>query len=81
MSRSGVIYATEACKKIIDYGFQEHQLKRIYSRCMVRNIASRKVMEKSGMVWEGRHRQEFLKDDLYEDMDYLAILAEEYFKE
>lgn len=31
------------------------------------------------MVWEGRHRQEFLKDDIYEDMDYLAILAEEYF--
>lgn len=47
---------------------------------MVRNIASRKVMEKSRMVWEGRHRQEFLKENVYEDMDYLAILAEEYFK-
>ena len=80
-SQWGKGYATEACKKIIDYGFQDHQLNRIYSRCMVRNIASRKVMEKSGMVWEGRHRQEFLKDGVYEDMDYLAVLAEEYFKE
>ncbi len=70
-------YATEACKRIIDYGFKEHQLNRIYSRCMVRNTASRKVMEKSGMRYEGRHRQEFLKDDVYEDMDYLAILAED----
>lgn len=73
-------YATEACKKIIEYGFEEHQLNRIYSRCMVRNNASRKVMEKSGMVWEGRFKQEFLKDDVYEDMDYLAILADEYYK-
>lgn len=47
---------------------------------MVRNSASRKVMEKSGMVWEGRLKQEFLKDDVYEDMDYLAILADEYYK-
>ena len=47
---------------------------------MVRNIASRKVMEKCGMVWEGRHKQEFLKGNVYEDMDYLAILAEDYFK-
>jgi len=37
-------------------------------------------MEKCGMVWEGRHKQEFLKGDVYEDMDYLAILAEDYFK-
>ncbi|AWE07203.1 N-acetyltransferase [Lysinibacillus sp. 2017] len=71
-------YATEACKKIIEYGFEEHQLNRIC--CMVRNSASRKVMEKSGMVWEGRLKQEFLKDDVYEDMDYLAILADEYYK-
>jgi len=71
-------YATEACTKIIEYGFEVHQLNRLYSRCMVRNVASRKVMEKSGMTWEGRHRQEFLKGDVYEDMDYLAILAEEY---
>lgn len=71
-------YATEACRKIIDYGFQHHQLNRIYSRCMVRNAASRKVMEKSGMTFEGRHRQQFLKDGVYEDMDYFAILAEDY---
>lgn len=73
-------YATEACKKIIQYGFEEHRLNRVYSRCMVRNIGSRKVMEKSGMVWEGCHRQEFLKEGIYENIDYLSILAEEYFK-
>lgn len=73
-------YATEACQKIIAYGFEEHQFNRIHSRCMVRNGASRRVMEKSGMSYEGRHRQEFLKDGVYEDMDYLAILAEDYMK-
>ena len=80
VSQWGKGYATEACKKIIDYGFQEYQLNRIYSRCMVRNIGSRKVMEKSGMVWEGRHKQEILKGNVFEDIDYLAILAEDYFK-
>lgn len=73
-------YATEACKKIIEYGFEYHQLNRIYSRCMVRNKASRTVLEKAGMVWEGCHRQEFLKNDTFEDIDYLAILAEDYYK-
>lgn len=73
-------YATEACEKIIEYGFNEHKLNRIYSRCMVRNGASRRVMEKSGMKWEGRLRQEFLKEDVYEDMDYLSILASEFAK-
>jgi [ribosomal protein S5]-alanine N-acetyltransferase len=71
-------YATEACQKIIEYGFRELALNRIYSRCMVRNVGSRRVMEKSGMVWEGRHRQEFIKGEVYEDIDYLAILAEDY---
>ena len=80
VSEWGKGYATEACKKIIDYGFGHHQLNRIYSRCMVRNHASRRVMEKAGMVWEGRHKQQFLKGDVYEDIDYLAILAEEYWK-
>ncbi len=45
---------------------------------MVRNIASRKWRN---VEWfGGRIKQEFLKGDVYEDMDYLAILAEDYFK-
>lgn len=73
-------YATEACIKIIEYGFYEYQLNRIYSRCMVRNIASRKVMEKAQMTWEGRHKQEILKNNVFEDIDYLSILAEDYYR-
>lgn len=73
-------YATEACKKIIDYSFRDLQLNRVYGRCMVSNRASRRVMEKAGMVFEGCHKQEILKDGVYEDINYFAILAEDYFK-
>lgn len=71
-------YATEACKSLITYGFQDLQLNRISARCMRRNIASKKVLKRSGMVWEGCHRQEFIKNGAYEDIDYFAILAKDY---
>lgn len=71
-------YATEACAEMLAYGFRYHQFNRISGRCMTRNTASRTVMEKCGMAFEGRHEQEFLKNGVYEYIDYFAILAEQY---
>lgn len=42
-------YATEASSKIIDFGFNELDLKVIYATCDTRNIASYSVMAKLGM--------------------------------
>lgn len=72
-------YATEACQEVLAFGFTTLHLNRISGRCMTRNPASRNVLEKIGMTFEGRHRQEFMKNNLYEDIDYLAILANDYF--
>ncbi|RAZ68350.1 GNAT family N-acetyltransferase [Planococcus maitriensis] len=71
-------YATEACRKVIDIAFAEHGLNRLFGRCLVRNPASRRVLEKAGMVFEGRFKQEFFMDGAFEDVDYLAILKSEY---
>lgn len=73
-------YATEAFERIIEFGFTELALERISSRCMTRNSASRKVMEKVGLVYEGTFRRQFLKNGQFEDIDYLALLADEWRK-
>ena len=50
-------YATEALKAIINFGFDTLKLHRIEAGCAVENIGSIKVLEKSGMLREGRLRQ------------------------
>ncbi len=42
-------YATEAASKLIQFGFEDLNLRVIYATCDTRNVASYKVMEKIGM--------------------------------
>lgn len=71
-------YATEAARCILDYGFQQLKLERIYGRCMTRNKASRVVMEKLGFIFEGRFKHDIKKGEVFEDIDYLAIIRSMY---
>ncbi|MCC9167854.1 GNAT family N-acetyltransferase [Pontibacter harenae] len=48
---------TEALNKILDFGFEYQKLHRIEAGCAVDNIGSIKVLEKVGMIREGRKRQ------------------------
>ncbi len=72
-------YTTEAAMEILRFGFEELHLKRIGGLCMSINPASRKVMEKIGMIFEGTARCELLKDEKYYDIDHLSILDIDYF--
>jgi RimJ/RimL family protein N-acetyltransferase len=47
-------FATEAAQASLRYGFEELQLDRIVAVASAENVASRRVMEKIGMVYEGR---------------------------
>jgi [ribosomal protein S5]-alanine N-acetyltransferase len=67
-------YATEAAKRVIRFGFEELGLNRIYAHHMVRNPASGRVLEKSGMRDEGLFRQRVRKWGRFEDVVILAIL-------
>ena len=49
-------YATESLKALINFGFETLNLHRIEAGCAVDNIGSIKVMEKAGMIREGRGR-------------------------
>jgi ribosomal-protein-alanine N-acetyltransferase len=50
-------YGTESLKAIINFGFETLKLHRIQAGCAVNNIGSIKVLEKAGMIKEGRRRQ------------------------
>ena len=66
--------ATEVLASIIDYGFSELKLHRIEAGCAVENIGSIKVLEKVGMIREGRRRQILpLKSGWSDNFEY-AIL-------
>lgn len=62
---------------MLEQAFTEHGLNRVFGRCLVRNPASRRVLEKVGMAFEGRFKQEFLVDGAYEDIDYLTLLKQD----
>jgi ribosomal-protein-alanine N-acetyltransferase len=71
-------YATEAARRVVNFGFEEKHLNRIYASCFIDNPASAHVLQKCGMKHEGRLRQHFHKWDRYVDADYYGILREEY---
>ncbi len=50
-------YATETLNRMLDFGFGELKLHRIQSGCAVENLASKRVLEKVGMIKEGRGRK------------------------
>lgn len=67
-------YATEALNSILDFGFSKLNLHRIEAGCAVNNIASIKVLEKVGMIKEGRGRQILpLKNGWSDNFEYAII--------
>lgn len=47
-------YATEASRRLLQYGFQELKLPRIVAVALEENLASRRVMEKAGLQYQGK---------------------------
>lgn len=67
-------YATEALSRILNYAFAELELHRIEAGCAVDNIASIKVLERVGMIREGRKRQVLPIRGNWVDNYFYAIL-------
>lgn len=45
-------FASESAKACLDYGFQKLNLQKIIGRAMAENIASLKVLEKIGLIFD-----------------------------
>lgn len=73
-------YCTEAGKAVLEYGFLERGLNRIYTGYMSSNLASGRVLEKLGMVYEGTQRQHITRLGEYEDLVLVGILRSEWEK-
>ena len=66
--------ATEAVKRIIAFGRDELELHRIEARYMEGNDASRHVMEKCGMTFEGMQKDKLFVKGLYRNIGTCAIV-------
>ena len=67
-------YATEAVRRVIAWGFDEHGLNRIFAQHFSNNPASGRVMQKAGMSYEGMLRHCMQKEGVYHDTAIYAIL-------
>ena len=73
-------YMTEAFRKVLDFSFNELELRQINMRAFVENVASNKLISNMGFVYEGT-RIEALKDKatgkLHDEHIY-RLLRKEY---
>lgn len=70
-------YATEAARAVINFGFSQLGLHRIWSWCIAENIASWRVLEKLGMRLEGRLREnECFKGRYWDTLIYGMLKSE-----
>lgn len=72
--------ATEALGRVIRFGFENLALNRIECRFIPQNTASRRVMEKNGMIFEGIKREGVLVKGTHRDVGICSILKSDFFE-
>ncbi|HWI47762.1 MAG TPA: GNAT family protein [Rummeliibacillus sp.] len=70
--------ATETAKLLIEFGFCQLNLHRIFATCDPRNMASAKILKKIGMIQEGRIREDLLLETGWRDSFLYSILEHEW---
>ncbi|WP_042220839.1 GNAT family N-acetyltransferase [Oceanobacillus manasiensis] len=73
--------ATEAANEVIKFGFQNMDLVRIQAKCFNENVGSARVMEKTGMTYEGTLRKGMVVKGEHQDLKMYSILKEEFFSQ
>lgn len=74
----GCGYATEAVRRLLAFGFGDLALHRITAQCDPRNTASLRVLERSGMRYEGHLRETMLIRDGWRDSLLYSLLVHEW---
>lgn len=69
---------TEAVRLLLEFGFRELKLYRIYGMTFGPNTASQRVMEKCGFTLEGTWRKGIVKHRSRRDLVHYGILRDEY---
>ncbi|XHH07774.1 MAG: GNAT family N-acetyltransferase [Candidatus Bathyarchaeia archaeon] len=71
-------YATETARSLLEFGFNNVNLHRIFAFCDPANVASAHVMEKIGMKYEGHFRDSVFSKGKWHDELYYAILEKDW---
>lgn len=74
--RQGIMH--EACRALMTIGFRDLGYKRISATCAQENIASKSVMKKLGMQFEGCLRASTYRKNKLWDIEYYSILDDEW---
>lgn len=67
-------YATECVSRVIEYAFEDLGLHRIEARIMDGNIASERVIKKSGFSEEGTAADEMFIKNAYKTIHHYALI-------
>lgn len=78
VERWGQGYMSEALPPILNFGFNDLGLNRLYAYHMLRNPGSGKVLQKNGFVQEGILRQRVRKWGVFEDVALWAVLRHDW---
>lgn len=70
---------TDALRQAVDHAFNVSKVKRLYTSVFENNIASTKVLENAGFVFEGRGIKSVLKNEEYLDELRYSLLNPNYF--
>ncbi len=73
-------YATESANAVIEYGFSQLGLNRIYAHRMIRNKTCESLFNKIGMRQEGILRQRVIKWGKFEDVALYAIIIDDLYE-
>jgi ribosomal-protein-alanine N-acetyltransferase len=68
-------YATEAARAVVEYGFKELKLHRIFASHFPSNPASGRVLQKIGMTYEGKMREHVLKWEKFYDIEMYGMVT------
>jgi len=71
-------YASEAATRVLAYAFEELHAHRVVAFCNVENKASTRVMEKIGMIQDGRLRETRWWNSAWQDEYVYSILDRDW---
>lgn len=72
-------YATEATKLLVEYGFKELGLNRIYARVLEHNEANIQLNKKLGFKIEGILQEDVYKNGTFVNVVLMALLKKNYY--
>lgn len=77
-SDAGAGYGTEAVELLVEYGFEQRRLHKFVAEVVEFNEASKRLLEKTGFVQEGRQREQDFADGEYHDCLLYGLVAAEW---